>query len=469
MKSLSGKRLLMIAAAALVIMMIPAMLAVMGVRTPGIEEAHAGDSIEIDDVITGANTDGTVDPGATLSVSLSDLDAKKAGIKDLYNQGKLDIFWSIGEFGNEKRAKTTYSGGVFSTNVTLKDAGKKIWLDIDTKNGFDDTGYNLNSDQFKVYDGTITINYGPSLSTTYYRTITGLLSRTYEFSTNGQTLSYTCPNSGKTYYSNDFTVKLLNADTNAVIKTTTLSGTKATFKNVKVLYNKATKFKVQLLFYYGTDGHVGGTITFTDKAEKLGKNKVYATKISSKQAIVRWSGVSGASGYYIYQGSKKIKKVGKSKRKITITRKGAGKAKFKVVPYVKVSGSVKKGTSNKAKPKANVFKTGASKDYSAYEYGKGQFRLASVKGSGKKYTATFYAVNNRIFKLVKYKKISFKIYADGKLIGKKTIKNKKVNVRASSLKQIKIKFKGKIGDLKHGSVTYSLSATPVWEHGYTSF
>ena len=70
---------------------------------------------------------------------------------------------------------------------------------------------------------------------------------------------------------------------------------------------------------------------------------------------------------------------------------------------------------------------------------------------------------------MKYKKITLKVYADGKLIGKKTIKNKKVKMKKNSVKKIVMKFKGKAGDLKYGTVTYSLSYKPIWEHGYTTF
>ncbi len=469
MKDLAGRRLLIAVAAALMILMIPAMMAAMGVRAPGLEEAHAGEGIDIDDVIKGKNSDGTVDPGATLSVSLNDLDAKKAGIKDLYNQDKLDITWVTGEFGDEKVAETTYSGGEFSTKITLRDAKKKVWLSIGCKNGFDDTGYNMNSSQIEVYSGTITINYGPSLNTTYLRTITGLLSRNYEVTTDGQTLSYTCQNSGKTYYSSDFMVTLLNADNNKVLKTVELSGSKAIFKNVKVSYTKTIKFKVQLSFFYGDEEKTGGSITFTDKAEKIGNNKVYATKITSNQAILRWTGVSGATGYYVYQGSKKVKTVKSTARKVTIKRKKAGTSKFRVIPYVKASGKAYKGGSNKVKPKANVYKRSISKSYSSDGYAKGSVRVQKISGKGKKYTATLYAYNNRIFKLVKYKKISLKVYADGKLIGKKTIKNKKVNMKENSVKKITLKFKGKVGDLKNGTVTYSIRYTPLWEHGYKAW
>lgn len=470
MKDLAGRRLLIAIAAALMILMIPAMMAAMGVRVPGLEEAHAGGGVDIDDIVQGLNADGTVDPGATLSVSMADLENKMPGIKEHYEKGEVDIKWETGSF--EKPVRTgSYEDGNFIVKPTLKDATQKYWLSTGFVNGsgFDDSGFNQNTSQIEVYSGTITINYGPSLNTTYLRTITGLLSRNYEVTTDGQTLSYTCQNSGKTYYSNDFMVTLLNADTNKVIKTVELSGSKATFKNVKVSYTKTTKFKVRLSFFYGDEEKTGGSITFTDKAEKIGKNKVFATKIFSNQAILRWTGVSGATGYYVYQGSKKVKTVKSTARKVTIKRKKAGTSKFRVIPYVKASGKAYKGGSNKVKPKANVYKRSISKSYSSDGYAKGSVRVQKISGKGKKYTATLYAYNNRIFKLVKYKKISLKVYADGKLIGKKTIKNKKVNMKENSVKKITLKFKGKVGDLKNGTVTYSISYTPLWEHGYKAW
>lgn len=199
----------------------------------------------------------------------------------------------------------------------------------------------------------------------------------------------------------------------------------------------------------------------TVKSASLPKNKVYATKISANKAIVRWTGSAGAKGYYVYKGKKKVKKVGASTRKVTIKSKGAGKAKYKVIPYI---GS-KKGKSTVMKAKANVLKRSISTYYKNYDYAKGQCVIKKISGSGKKYTITCYAINNRMFKLKKYKKITITVYADGKKLFKKTIKNKKVNVKEYGSKKFTIKARGKEGDLKHGSVTFSVSYTPYWGKG----
>ena len=91
------------------------------------------------------------------------------------------------------------------------------------------------------------------------------------------------------------------------------------------------------------------------------------------------------------------------------------------------------------------------------------FRMSKISLSGKTYTITGYAVNNRIWKMQLYKKLSLSLYVDGKKAFKKTLKNVKVNVGPSSSKKITVKVKGKAGmDLRNGVLYRSVSQTPKW-------
>ncbi len=465
------KMLLPALAAAVMVLMVPVMMAAIGVRTPGIEAAHAGDAIDINDVIQGRNSDGTVDPGATLSVSLNSLDGKVSGIKEHYLNGDIDITWQKGDFGASDLSETKFDGDQISTKLGLPDAGKYVWLLITCKDPavFWDTSYNLNSERIQVYAGEISILAGPSFGEAT-KTTSDPIVRTYTFNIQTPYLSYTCTGSGKSYTSyDDVYVKLTRNGDDNIIADQKISGPTVVFKNVTLPVGKQDNFKAIMHFSYGTNEIVGGTFSFTDGAEKPKKNKVYATKISSNKAVVRWTGSSGATGYEVYMEKKKVKTVKKSVYKLTVSRKGAGKAKYKVYPIVK-SGSKKiRGKSSSMKAKANSWTRNISTGYKAYSYGKGQLVMKKISGSGKNYTLTCYAINNRMFPLKKYKKIKITVYADGKKIISKTIKNKSVNVKKYASKKVTLKVKGKEGDLRFGSVSYSISYDPYWGPGISQF
>lgn len=458
MKGLVKKQLLLVITAVVIVLFMPVM-------------AYAGDGIDIDDIVQGVNPDGTVDPGATLSVSLADLENRKSGIKEHYEKGEISIEWCKGDFGAQEALETTYSGGVFSAKVTLKDAGKKFWLSIgcNYETGFDDTGYNLTGTQFKVYGGEISINQGPSFGNAYTTKVSPIVKH-FTFEINDPYLNYTCKDSGKTYTSyDDMYIKLTRNGEENIIQDMKLPGPTVTFKNVSLPIGKKDKFKTTLYFYYGTQ-EIAIHFSFEQGADKLTKNYTYATKIDKNRAYVRWTGTPGASGYYIYQGKKKIKTVKASKRKVLIKRKKAGKSKFKVIPFVKSGAKKIKGKSTVMKAKTNSFKTGASANYKNYSYGRGQLVLSKVSAAGTKYTITCYAINNRIFDLKKYSKISIRIYADNKCVASTSVKNKTVNVKANSAKKLTFTVKkGKLGDIRHGTVSYQVSYTPYWGPGIKSW
>ena len=211
----------------------------------------------------------------------------------------------------------------------------------------------------------------------------------------------------------------------------------------------------------------GPTFPFTDQIDKLAKNKTYATAISSNKVSLKWAGVAGASGYYIYKGSKKIATVKASKRSYTVKKKGAAKSKYKVVPFIKSGGKAYKSGSNAAKPAKNVIKYNRSINPSAHSYCSCDFVVTKVELKGSTYYVTGYAVNNRIFKCNKYSKLTVSMRMGSKKLFSKTYKNMKLNVSPTSSKKITLKIKGKTGvDLAHASdmIFLDVSQTPKWPY-----
>ena len=190
----------------------------------------------------------------------------------------------------------------------------------------------------------------------------------------------------------------------------------------------------------------------------------FATKVNAKTAIVSWYNVSDATGYYVYKGKKKIKTVKASAKNVIIKKKGAGKAKYKVVAYAKANGKTYKSIASKAvKPKANVFKRSISPNVRDYELMTCKFIVKSIKLSGKTYTVTGYAMNNRVWTMPKYKKLSISLNVNGKKAFSKTYKNKKVGVKSGRKKKMVFKIKGKPNmDLANGVLLLSVHGTAVW-------
>lgn len=91
--------------------------------------------------------------------------------------------------------------------------------------------------------------------------------------------------------------------------------------------------------------------------------------------------------------------------------------------------------------------------------------MTRVELKGGTYVVTGYAVNNRIFKMNKYSKLSISMTADGKKAFNKTYKNLKVGVGASKSKKMTLKIKGKAGrDLANGSVYLTVTEKPKWPY-----
>ena len=422
----------------------------------------AGGDFDYNGIVSGLNGNGTADPGATLTVKLNDLESRAPGIKSAYGHGAIKIYWQIA--GSETEVNPDYSsadGGTFSIYLDESYADKTITFF--TSGNYDSTNYNNNAAPVKVNSLVAHIVKGPSIDSV--KVGGSPVSKIVQVYTGGYGEYYTI-NEYNTDYVYERTIVLSVDGKQVASKTATHSSSSSIevdFANVPVPYNKKCTLKVSLYMNILGTKVAGPSKSYTVSASSLGKNSVVATKISKRQAQVRWGGVAYATGYRIYQGSKMIKQVGSTTRTYAVKRAGAGSAKFKVVPILKSGSKVYTGTSTQAKPKSNVVSLHPSTSYRSASYMTCPFRMSKISLSGKTYTITGYAVNNRIWKMQLYKKLSLSLYVDGKKAFKKTLKNVKVNVGPSSSKKITVKVKGKAGmDLRNGVLYRSVSQTPKW-------
>ncbi|MDO4860897.1 MAG: hypothetical protein Q4A48_07745 [Bacillota bacterium] len=428
-------------------------------------EAHAGGGYDLPQP-KGLNSGGTVDPETTLTVSADDIEAAQSGFKKGYQDGYLTVHWGISktsDWKDEIDVKGSYSGGVFSLKVPIKYAGKWITFYV---NGYDeyDANFNANTTPVRVYD-TINVDSGPSFSTTYYSTGGKPLKKKFTFNVYGGFRYHWY----ESYPSHTIDKKIIRLYRNGKkIRQKTTTSDEVTFSNVPVSYNKKDNFKARVFVTIGTKTIGGPAITFKEKSVQVGKNTVYATKISKKKVILRWTGAVYANKYRIYKGSKLIKTVKSSKRKYIVKKKGAGKAKYRVVPIYKTGKKVCKGKSNRVKPKKNQVKFTRSTSYTAANYGECPFVVTKISLKGSTYTVTGYALNNRIFDMTKYTRLSLRFTIGGKKAFSKTYRNKYVRVKESSSKKIVLKIKGKKGmDLANGGFcSISVTEKPYWTwHG----
>ena len=470
------RELLLAIAMTVMILMIPVMMTAIGVKVPGIETAHAGGGTDLTSVaIDGMCSDGKIFNGETISVSADDLGAayymSGGEFLTMVNSGEIEVFFEAASFSQSDTSfmtptsewmelDTKLSGNKFTCDIPTSyypQDGQMIGIQLLTIG--QDSYYSNNSKTYGVKDRFVTKSALDTSSLKYYSYSDHVEFNNINLSSAGTYYAY--PDSSYTVEAYNSVIKFYKGSTLAA--STESSSMYGISIDVPVSYG-ANDFTVAL--YSKVDGkeYFVEAWNITVDSAGLSKNTVYATKISANKAIVRWTGSSGASGYYVYMGNKKVKTVDASTLKVTISKKGAGNAKYKVIPYID-AGSIIKGDSTVMKAKANVLSRSIPTGYKSYDYGKGQLVLKKISGSGKKYTLTCYAINNRMFKLKKYKKIKITVYADGKKIISKTIKNKNVNVKKYGSKKVTFKVKGKEGDLKHGAVSWSISYTPYWGKG----
>ena len=208
--------------------------------------------------------------------------------------------------------------------------------------------------------------------------------------------------------------------------------------------------------------------TSTSSPKGLTKPTLRVTKISKNKVGLRWSSVSGATGYRIYKNGKVIMTKGGSTTTALYTKKKAGKAKYRVAAIQKAGGKVKTGPLSAVKKGAKNQKTYfINKNINSVSYSYAPFKISKISLEGKTYKITGYVVNNRIYKMLRYQKLQIKIFCNGKLVAKKKFKNlKKAKCKASGIKKVTLKIKGKGGvDFRNAQgITWQTSTTPYWEY-----
>ena len=428
---------------------------------PSFTAVKAGGGVDISGLPKGINSNNTVDPGTTIKVSRSDIrDTLGQDFLDRLDNGKADLRWEVtkGDIGTPVVLTIIPEqiGDNYIVEIDLKYVGMRYtFYTHDTE----DTSNNNNTTSYPVNSAEVTILEGPTFGS-IYETQT-FLSKNFSVWINGYG-KYKINNGSKEYYVYEKIVKLYkNGKLYATRKT---KENNVDFKNVPVSYGKNDTFKLELCMMIGAKEISGVTKTFTSTSAKLPNIKVIATKISKKKAYLRWQSVDVATGYYIYMGSKKVKTVGKKTTKCMITKKKAGKSKYKVIPYVKSGKTIIKSNSNQAKPGKNQIKYYRATNPSAYTYATCPFVITKISLSGKTYTVTGYAVNNRIFKCKKYKTLKIALKVDGKKAFSKKYKNFKLNVGDTKAKKFTLKIKGKAGrDVANGARYLTVGQDPVWD------
>ena len=159
-----------------------------------------------------------------------------------------------------------------------------------------------------------------------------------------------------------------------------------------------------------------------------------------------WKTISGAKGYKIYQRIdgkytlvKKVK--GESKSSTTITGLKKNKtAYFKISTY---SGKTESdmSESDKGKPCDNVYTEKPSTKVK--DYGKNKLSIALKKvyyNKDKELVFKALIVNRNSKRVSSFSKITIKIYNNGKLIGRQTFKEKKVNLARNKVKVMTFTF-----------------------------
>ena len=132
-----------------VAVIVSALLMIMLMTVPVLAGGGAG--VDLDAIITGANSDRTVNKGATLKVKMSDLDGQMNGFKNAYHNGaedETDVYWEV----NGVRTDPVYDGTFFSIKADGA-AGTTYVLYTDSVHNYD-TGWNNNSATYTIKTGS---------------------------------------------------------------------------------------------------------------------------------------------------------------------------------------------------------------------------------------------------------------------------------------------------------------------------
>lgn len=393
--------------------------------------------------------------GKEIYVNSDELEQQIPGILTEYAKDTVEIFWMVGD----EKIVATLEDKKIRFVAKKEHANKTLRLETATLDG--NTYYNQNSPDYVIESVKILIDSGFSIS-----------GRPQFSGTTPLKTNITIYFSGTPYYHTN-----TDSDVKEAKKKVKLScngkevGTKivtnysVTFKNLPLKYNAKNEIILTKILStpYG-DFAAKTTNSYYYTTQKLTKPSLRVTKISKKNAHLVWGKVAGATHYWVYKGSKKIKEL-KGKTAYTVKGKKAGASKYRVQAVIKSGGKVYKSAFSKlVKPAANVIKFNRSVNYTSTSYATCPFRITKISLSGKTYTVTGYAVNNRIFKMVKYKNLTAGLRVGGKKAFSKKYKNYKVNCKPSSSKKIVLKIKGRAGvDLRNGTITYTEGGTPVWK------
>ena len=206
------------------------------------------------------------------------------------------------------------------------------------------------------------------------------------------------------------------------------------------------RYKNKLEYNYW-DGYYYTVRTENFKAPGFSAVKMGPKQVKMLIKVPADQRAKGLSTMYVYRGSKKIKTI-KSNGKATITftysAKKANSYKYKVKAVCAKKTSITKSTSAK-KPKSNTYKRPGRLNSNINQitpYATAKFVPWQISYYDKKIKVTGYIVNNRMFKMKKYK---FKVYVynNNKKIATKTVTYKKIKKYAKKKVTITIKTKKK--------------------------
>ena len=226
-----------------------------------------------------------------------------------------------------------------------------------------------------------------------------------------------------------------------------------TFKLTGLLPGTTRYYTVHTIRYKnGLEYNYWDGYYYTVRTENFKAPGFSAVKMGPKQVkmlikVPEDQRAAGLSTMYVYRGSKKIKTI-KSNGKATITFtysvKKANSYKYKVKAVCAKKTSITKSTSAK-KPKSNTYKRPGRLNSNIDQitpYRTAKFVPWQISYYDKKIKVTGYIVNNRMFKMKKYK---FKVYVynNNKKIATKTVTYKNIKKYAKKKVTITIKTKKK--------------------------
>lgn len=427
---------------------------------------RAGDGTDIKNITKGTNADGSVYLTKPMTIKMSDITSGYGladGFKSRVEQGKahlqIEVFKTMGDYTSlDRRENMTYKDGVFTFYPNQKDKGKYYLIYVD-----DPDGTNLNDTNWWLVKGcSFTITSAPTLNGHDFSG-TSLVKKDIYILASDDIATYTIEDEyNVNVYRTNCYVRLYKDG--KVVSTAKLSGSQAVFKNVDVDFARTNSYKAQLLVRIPgvADKHVD-TYSFALNGAYIPKIEAYATKINKKKVFLRWERVLGIAGYYVYMGKKKVKTVSAKNNRVMISKKKAGKSKFRIAPYLKIGKSTYKGTSNTVKPKKNQYKWARNLNVKTYGYATCKFVVTKIALKGKTYTVTGYALNNRMFKVKKYKSLKLALKVDGKKAFSKKIKGKKLKIKPYKKKKLTFKIKGKAGkDLAWGAKALTVLEDADW-------